>query len=145
MSRTGWKQVERNAAALIGAKRHWANAGEREDADSPYFAAQVKNTKQLPLDQLTCLVEEMIVLGINTGRIPIVFVKQSARRPTPLLVVLPADAWFLLWKTFGLEDAVTTLSLDGLQQVVREIIKTSPGLRKRVAAFVEKSKKRGRR
>src|SRR3989304_1628117 len=71
MSRTGWKQIERNAAALIGAKRHWANAGEREDADSPYFAAQVKNTKQLPLEHLTCLVEEMTMRGIDAGKIPI--------------------------------------------------------------------------
>src|SRR3990172_12040069 len=96
MSRTGWKQVERDAAALIGAKRHWANSGERVDADSPLFAQQAKNPKEMSLAELERLVEEMTLLGIDSGRIPMVVVKRSAGRPTPVLVVLPAEAWRLL-------------------------------------------------
>lgn len=140
MSRTGWKQVERDAAALIDGARHWANAGEREDIDSAWFAAQVKNPKRLALNELTLLVEEMTVRGMDEGKIPIVFVKQSAHRPTPMLVVLPATAWAVLWN-IGLR-AVVNSSTPVLR---RGTSNDNPQLRRRVAKFVERSKKRGRR
>lgn len=144
MSRTGWKQIERDAAALINAKRHWANIGEREDAASDRFAMQVKNPKTLSLAELTRLIEEMTIRGIDHGKIPIVVVKQSARRPTPLLVVLPAAAWTLLWDR-GLSTVVMDPSPNAFGDLVRQDIRETPGLRKRVAEFVEKSKRRSRR
>lgn len=143
MSRTGWKQIERDAAALFGAKRFWANAGEREDADSKQFAIQVKNPKSLSLAELTRLVEEMMIRGIDHGKIPVVIVKQSARRPTPTLVVLPAAAWRLLWDMFS--AIVAGLAPNTLEELVRGNIRETPGMRKRVGAYVEKSKKRSRR
>lgn len=142
MSRTGWKQVERDAAACIGATRFWANAGSREDCDSPYFAAQVKNRRALSLAELTLLLEEMTVIGLDRGKVPVVFVKQSARRPTPLMAVVPA--WFLqmTWKRF-LEPSVAEDSTF-VPSVILAYQKESPGLRKRVAAYVERSKRRAR-
>jgi len=155
MSRTGWKQVERDAAALIGAKRHWANSGERVDADSPLFAQQAKNPKEMPLAELERLVEEMTLLGIDSGRIPMVVVKRSAGRPTPTLVVLPAEAWLIVRLLAGLDkpglkaadgEAIAAryakLSFGGL---MRDYLHELPGARRRVAAYVEKSKRRGKR
>lgn len=146
MSKTGWKQVERDAASAIGATRFWANAGEREDIDSPYFSAQVKNKKSLSLSELTLLVEEMTVRGVDQGKIPIVFVKQSCHRPTPLLVILPLGAWRIIADKFlaflVLEEKGK--GREAVARAVKEYVCVLPGQRKRVERFVEKSKKRAR-
>ena len=145
MSRTGWKQVEREASALLGATRHWANAGEREDPDSPHFAGQVKNPQRLSLAELERLVEEMTIRGIDAGKVPVVLVKRSAGagRPTPMLVVLPAGAWRIVSERFmGDLEEMTAADLAAL---VRERVVEAHGMRRRVAAYVAKSKARGRR
>ena len=136
MARTTWKQIEREAAACLKAKRFWANEGGRVDIDSPFFACQVKNPKQLPLAELVRLVEEMQVLGIDTGRLPIVFVKWSggAGRPSPLLAVLPADAWCAI-----LELCYDQLAALDVKALVAATLKESKGLRQRVAAYVAKA------
>ena len=137
MSRTGWKQVERDFAAAIGAKRCWANSGEREDTDSPLFAAQVKNPKAMSLAEITRLVEEMTVRGIDSGKLPVVGVKLSARRPTPLLAVVPVEVLKMLVIRAELEPVVKAFAALELRDL--------PGMRERVAAYVRKSKKRVRR
>ena len=138
VSKTGWKQVEREAAALIGARRCWSNAGGREDADSAWFAQQVKNPARMSLAEVERLVEEMTVRGIDAGKIPMVVLKRAARRPTQMLVVLPAEAWALVW-------SMVPPRLTTFPQTVRTYLRELPGMRKRVAAYVAASKARGRR
>ncbi len=156
MSKTGWKQVERDAAALIGARRCWANAGEREDANSPLFAQQVKNPARMSLSELGLLVEEMTVRGIDAGKIPMVVVKQSARRPTQTLVVLPAEAWLLVCDIANLDVAAgldeeykewlaASRAKPNFGGYVREFLRELPGMRRRVEAYVERSKARGKK
>ena len=146
MARTTWKQVEREAAELIGAKRHWANAGEREDADSPHFACQVKNPKRLALPELERLVDEMTLRGVDHGKVPVVMVKRSAGAgvPTQMLVVLPAGAWKMVSALF-VEWVTGVPNSEHLATMVREHLKELPGMRKRVEEYVAKSKARGRK
>jgi len=141
VSKTGWKQVERDAAACLGSTRHWANEGGRVDVKSDHFAAQVKNPAKQPLAELTRLVEEMTVLGIDTGRVPVVLVKESCRRPTPLLAVLPAQALQFIWETL----ICHLTDLPAWRRALCSKLADSPKLRKAVAEYVEKSKKRARR
>jgi len=152
MSRTGWKQAERVAAALIGGKRFPANMGARLDINSDDFVAQVKNVKQLPLRELVNLVEEMHVEGIETGKLPIVLVKPSfgAGRPTPFLVVMPAAGWSIIWDLFLETDLMEVLAARGKDYMpthVRKELKSEadPGLAKRVAAYKKKVQRVQRR
>ena len=139
MARTTWKGIERLAAAIFGAKRHWANAGERMDVDSPHFAVQVKNRRSLSLAELSDLVDEMTVEGIDKGKIPAVVVKYSCGRPTPLLVVMPAEAFQIVTRLYM--EFVTGQHVDEDALHLKEL----PGMRKRVAEFVKKSMAKGRR
>ncbi len=145
MSRTGWKQVERDVAEVLGCKRFWANAGERVDADSPIFSCQVKNVKTLSLARLEALVEEMLVDGHKTNRLPVVAVKRSAgsARQTPALFVVPGSAFLLLRELYAAWPRLHVVLT--AHHSVREYLALPKGCEARVAAFVEKSKQRARR
>ena len=110
------------------------------DVDSPHFAVQVKNRRSLSLAELSDLVDEMTVEGIDKGKIPAVVVKYSCGRPTPLLVVMPAEAFSLILSGEWSDPH------EGIKrEVVRQRLKELPGMRKRVAEFVKKSMAKGRR
>lgn len=144
MSRTGWKQVEREAAAALGGARFWANAGEREDVETRLFVAQVKNPRRLSLNELGLLVDEMTLRGFDLLKLPVVLVKQSARRPTQLLAVLPASVLRAIRQSY-LEPAAA-LHPEEIRALPRACLHELPGMRRRVAAYVEKSRRRaGRR
>lgn len=150
MSRTGWKQCERDAAAVLGCRRFWANAGERADADSPIFACQVKNPKRLSLAELERLVEEMTVLGLDSNRLPVVAVKRSggSGRPTPMLFVVPGDAFVLLrelYEAWGSAPVGEAVAVRPSKSTMRDYLRELPGMRERVAEYVKKSKKRAQR
>lgn len=151
MARTTWKQVERDAAALFGGRRCWANSGERVDAEAVegqpfHFVVQVKNPAKMSLAELERLVDEMTVRGVDEGKIPAVVVKRSARRPTPMLVLVPASAWKIFYRLFS--DALKDLTAEEASEIVRcEVenrIQLLPGVRKRVAEYVVKSRARAR-
>ena len=142
MSKTGWKQVERDAADVLGAKRHWANAGERVDVDSPHWAAQVKNRRSLSLEELGMLVDEMTVAAIDAAKLPVVLVKQSCGRPTQLLAVVPASVLRALRVQF-IEPALRE-NPDMVRALAGAYLKELPGMRERVGRYVAKSKARGR-
>lgn len=156
MSRTNWKQVERDAAACIGAERCWANQGGREDAVSPFFASQVKNPKELSLAELTRLVNEMTVRAADSGRLPLVFVKASLGSgcPTPLLVVLPATIFGALWEQTpdrwrnidSLPDgSVRYIPSGQFIEFAKEKVRASKLLRGHVAKYVVKAMSRDHR
>jgi len=141
MSRTNWKQIERMAALCVDGKRFWANAGERQDIENPYFACQVKNPKKLPLSVLTELVEEMWVAGAPAGKLPMVLVKWSAGggRDTPLLVVLPQTAWMLLWTHF-LRRPLGSPFWDRIRKTIRVTPRMRRRVEKRLARLVEQER-----
>ena len=147
MARTTWKGVERDAAALVGAKRFWANAGSRLDVDSPHFAVQVKNPKTMALAELERLLDEMTLIGLDEGKIPLVVIKRSAKRPTPLMVLMTAEAFDFMRTTL-----IVQLDADGYGDGFTKWCKTAvtklkerPGMRAQVAEYVTKSKSRGKK
>ena len=151
MSRTGWKAIERAAADLVGAKRFWSNAGQRLDVDSPWACIQVKNPKVMALAELERLLDEMTVIGIDEGLIPLVVVKRSVKRPTPLMVLMPAEAFKALVDAIreaprGLADGeIPPLDLGDIAASMKTVLKDRPGMRAQVAEYVAKSKARGKK
>lgn len=95
MSRTNWKQIERDAAALCRGIRYPANMGGRIDVLSAHFVAQVKNPKVMSLAALEALAEEMEAAGHQQERFGVVIVKRSAGSgvKTPMLVVMTGDVF----------------------------------------------------
>ena len=90
-----WKQLERDAAALFGGKRHWANSGERLDFESSTAIGQVKLVRRLSLDALTTLAEEMAreALPKQKAGVVVVKVRRGKGRKSPMLVVCTAEVW----------------------------------------------------
>ncbi|HSS53137.1 MAG TPA: hypothetical protein VLK79_00670, partial [Gaiellales bacterium] len=58
MSDRPWKAAERQAAHLIGGRRHWANSGEEVDVESDTVVAQVKHRRVCSLAELEALALE---------------------------------------------------------------------------------------
>jgi hypothetical protein len=95
MSRTAWKQREREAAKLIGGRRHWANTGELVDCESDGLVCQVKERKTLSLAAAEALALEIERVASYRAKQGIVMVKRSAGRgrPTPWLVIMTAGTF----------------------------------------------------
>lgn len=97
MSRTNWKQVEREAAALFGTRRFPANMGGRLDLGNgdSWFLGQVKNPQRLSLAEIERLAVEMESAGFQADRIGVLVVKRSAGSgvPTSRLIVMTENAW----------------------------------------------------
>lgn len=89
MSRTGWKPVERDAAALFGGKRFEANTGGRLDFETDEWCGQVKNPQRISLATIERLAAEMDVIATAKGKRGVLVVKRSAGKGvrTPLLVI----------------------------------------------------------
>lgn len=90
MSDRAWKAFERAAAAALGAKRFWANAGERVDFEGEHVVGQCKLVQRLSLEELTCLAEEVDQLAAAKGKVGVVAVKvrRGSGSPSPMLIVL---------------------------------------------------------
>jgi hypothetical protein len=95
VSRTNWKQVERDAAKHFGATRFPANMGGRLDFEGPDFIGQVKNLKVCSLAALEKLANEMLFAGVMKEKAGVVVVKRSAGagRETPFLVLMTMKEW----------------------------------------------------
>lgn len=95
MSRTNWKQVERDAASLFGARRFPANMGGRLDFEGHYFVGQVKNLKTCSLAQLERLALEMNLEGVKKDKVGVVVIKRSGGKgqATPFLVLMTHGQW----------------------------------------------------
>jgi hypothetical protein len=95
MARTSWKQREREAAKLIGGRRHWANTGELVDCESDGLVCQVKERKTLSLAAAEALALEIERVASYRAKQGIVMVKRSAGRgrPTPWLVIMTAGTF----------------------------------------------------
>jgi len=87
-----WKAAEREAAALVGGRRYWANAGQEIDVESAGVVAQVKHRRVCSLAALEGLALEADRQGSQRAKIGVVLVKRRAGRgqPTPWLVVMTA-------------------------------------------------------
>ena len=96
-SPSGWKSVERTAAALFGLVRWPANSGYRVDfggGGDHAWVGQVKSVRTMSLAAVEALALEMEQHAQRHGQIAgVVVVKRSARRPTPRLVVLTETEW----------------------------------------------------
>ncbi len=105
MSRHGWKQVERDAAAACGATRFPANMGGRLDFAGDTFIGQCKSVRTLSLAAMEKLAGEMADVGFQRQRIGVLCVKRSAGAgvKTPMLYVLTDDAWRALMGRFWRE------------------------------------------
>lgn len=90
MPNKAFKDFERETAALIGGKRYPANSGYRLDCEGPTMVAQCKLVKNLSLEALTQLAEEVTELGRELSKAGIVAVKvrRGTARPSPGLVVM---------------------------------------------------------
>lgn len=90
MSRTNWKQREREAAALIGGMRYTANQGGDVDCESGGYCVQVKERKTLSLAKLEALAQHIERVATQRNKAGLVMVKRSAGRgtPTPFLIVM---------------------------------------------------------
>lgn len=94
-----WKQLEADAGALFGAKRCWANSGERCDFIGATAVGQCKLVKTMSLEALTQLAEEMDAEGNRTNKLGVVVakVRRGRGQKSPMLVVMTAeqfDQWF---------------------------------------------------
>lgn len=94
-----WKQFEADAAAVFGAKRCWANSGERVDFIGAFAIGQCKLVKVLSLESLTQLAEEMAEAGVAQSKLGVVAtkVRRGAGRKSPILITMTSDmftAWF---------------------------------------------------
>lgn len=99
MGNPPWKKFEREAAALFGGRRFWANAGEQLDFEGPSAVGQCKLVKSLSLDQLTELADEVASAGQKKGKLGVVCakVRRGHGHKSPMLVVMTADQfdeWF---------------------------------------------------
>lgn len=90
-SNPSWKREERYAAALIGGRRYWANAGMTVDAESPTFVAQVKHVARCSLAELEALALDAERIGSQKAKIGIVVIKRKRARTR--LVVLTEPMW----------------------------------------------------
>lgn len=95
MSNPAWKQFERDSAEMFGAKRFWSNSGERFDFSSGSVLGQCKLTKNLSLEALTQLAEEVQVEATKTGRLGVVCVKvrRGKGKDSPIMVVMTEAMW----------------------------------------------------
>ena len=97
MSRTGWKQRERDVARTVGGRRYPANTGARVDVESDGHVIQVKERKTLSLAQAEALAVEMerIAFQMSPPKLGELWVKRSAGRgtSTPWLVVMTEATW----------------------------------------------------
>ena len=99
MSDHAWKAFERDAAALFGATRHWANSGERLDFESATAVGQCKLVKTLSLESLSALAEELAVVAKHTNKLGVICVKcrRGRGKASPMLVVMTSEQfqdWF---------------------------------------------------
>lgn len=95
MGNPAWKQFERDSAEMFGAKRFWSNSGERFDFSSGSVVGQCKLTKNLSLEQLTALAEEVTVEAMKSSRLGVVCVKvrRGSGKNSPILVVMTEEMW----------------------------------------------------
>ena len=86
---SAWKQFERDAAQLIDGKRFWSNSGERLDIEGEHIMGQCKLVKNMSLNALTKLAEEMT----GQAKIGIVCVKvrRGCGQASAPLVVMTFD------------------------------------------------------
>ena len=94
-----WKDFEREAGALIGGRRYWANSGEALDCEGPTTVAQCKYVRQLSLGELGDLAEQVAREAQPKFKAGVVIVKQSGHkgnRRAPTLVVMTAETFTLM-------------------------------------------------
>ena len=98
MSRTKWKQRERDAAVIVGGKRYTANQGGDVDVESDGYVVQVKERRTLSLAALESLTVHIARVGQQKNKAGVVMVKRSAGRgtKTPWLVVMDAATFTFL-------------------------------------------------
>lgn len=96
---SAWKQFERESAHLIDGKRYWANSGERLDVEGPWMIGQCKLVKNLSLNALTILAEEMTGLP----KVGAVFtkVRRGCGQVSAPLVVMTFDEFRRLMQLFN--------------------------------------------
>ena len=105
----------------------------------------------MALAELERLLDEMTVIGLDEGKVPLVVVKRSAKRPTPLMVLMPAEAFKALVDAIreaprGLADGeIPPLDLGDIAASMKTVLKDRPGMRAQVAEYVAKSKARGKK
>jgi hypothetical protein len=73
-----WKARERQVARLCGGQRYPANGGGRVDVEGPTVMAQVKHVRVLSLAAMEALAVEMESIGLERGKLGLVFVKRRA-------------------------------------------------------------------
>jgi UDP-3-O-[3-hydroxymyristoyl] glucosamine N-acyltransferase len=95
MPNATWKVLEREAAALFGGTRYPANSGHRLDFESATAIGQVKLVRNLSLNALTELAEEMERQALPKHKAGVVVVKcrRGKGRASPMLVVVTAAVW----------------------------------------------------
>jgi hypothetical protein len=88
---SAWKQFEREAAALFGGARYWANSGERVDFEGIWRGQRVhgqcKIVRTLSLEALTRLAEEPGVDVVCVKR------RRGRGQSSPALVVFTFEAF----------------------------------------------------
>ena len=85
-----WKGFERWCARFIDGKRYPANMGDRVDVESESALFQCKEVKNLSLNTLTLLAEEMAELAHQKNKVGGVLVKVrrgGGRQSVPLVVL----------------------------------------------------------
>ena len=97
MSKTGWKNAERDVARKVRGRRYGANTGGRIDVESEVHVIQVKERKTLSLREAEAIAVEMERIGNQKTppKIGSLWVKRSAGRgvETPWLVVMTEATW----------------------------------------------------
>ena len=97
MSKTGWKNAERDVARKVRGRRYGANTGGRIDVESEVHVIQVKERKTLSLREAEAIAVEMERIGNQKTppKIGSLWVKRSAGRgvETPWLVVMTESVW----------------------------------------------------
>jgi len=113
VSRKGWKQSEREAAALVGGQRFPANMGGPVDYESDLIVGQDKNVKTAPLAQVERWAQDIETVGHNAGKVGLLTVKRSAGvgHKTPRLVVMTSAMFAKLFHQ--LKEAVRGLPQGG--------------------------------
>jgi len=102
MSTTAWKQFERDMAAIFKTTRFKANTGDRLDFANAYVVGQCKMRKNLSLESLTQLAEEMDAQAGHKGKlfgVVCVKVRRGQGKQSQPLIVMTADT-FKKWKEF---------------------------------------------
>ena len=120
----GWKQHERDSAALIDGKRFPANQGGRVDVEGPWAIGQCKHVRTLSLMALTKLADEMHKAGLAAKKIGVVFakIKMGAGRPASRLVVMHEEQWRLMLEEIRQVKGTTHGVLaDRIEAVIGEV------------------------